>query len=153
MLKRKEPGAMAPGIAANAPVVLWYRVERTSSRAGVAPAGVQRLSRRTFSPTTRIFWKRTERRSITGIRWMLRRLLLHLLKKGIHVERQARLGNSHFHPFHRYRGSDPEDSLVEPPILFPSSQSVSGQHLQEPQHLATVDNGANVGSGGAHPLY
>src|SRR6516162_8105449 len=27
-----------------------YRVERTSSRAGVAPAEVQRLSRRTFSP-------------------------------------------------------------------------------------------------------
>jgi hypothetical protein len=26
-------------------------VERTSSRAGVAPAEVQRLSRRTFSPT------------------------------------------------------------------------------------------------------
>src|SRR5208283_3350553 len=30
-----------------------YRVERTSSRAGVAPAEVQRLSRRTFSPTDR----------------------------------------------------------------------------------------------------
>src|SRR5215831_13366135 len=30
-----------------------YRVERTSSRAGVAPAEVQRLSRRTFSPTIR----------------------------------------------------------------------------------------------------
>jgi len=29
-----------------------YRVERTSSRAGVAPAEVQRLSRRTSSPTT-----------------------------------------------------------------------------------------------------
>jgi hypothetical protein len=29
-----------------------FRVERTSSRAGVAPAEVQRLSRRTFSPTT-----------------------------------------------------------------------------------------------------
>src|ERR1035437_939279 len=29
-----------------------YRVERTSSRAGVAPAEVQRLSRRTLSPTT-----------------------------------------------------------------------------------------------------
>jgi len=29
-----------------------YRVERTSSRAGVAPAEVQRLSRRTVSPTT-----------------------------------------------------------------------------------------------------
>src|SRR5437762_14134688 len=29
-----------------------YRVERTSSRAGVSPAEVQRLSRRTFSPTT-----------------------------------------------------------------------------------------------------
>jgi len=29
-----------------------YRVERTSSRAGVAPAEVQRLSRRTISPTT-----------------------------------------------------------------------------------------------------
>jgi hypothetical protein len=29
-----------------------YRVERTSSRAGVALAEVQRLSRRTFSPTT-----------------------------------------------------------------------------------------------------
>jgi hypothetical protein len=29
-----------------------YRVERTSSRAGVTPAEVQRLSRRTFSPTT-----------------------------------------------------------------------------------------------------
>jgi hypothetical protein len=29
-----------------------YRVERTSSRAGVAPAGVQRLSRRTVTPTT-----------------------------------------------------------------------------------------------------
>src|SRR5215469_16309785 len=29
-----------------------YRVERTSSRAGVAPAEVQRLSRRTFSPAT-----------------------------------------------------------------------------------------------------
>ena len=28
-----------------------YRVERTSSRAGVSPAEVQRLSRRTFSPT------------------------------------------------------------------------------------------------------
>src|SRR5262249_51844815 len=28
-----------------------YRVERTSSRAGVAPAEVQRLSRRTVSPT------------------------------------------------------------------------------------------------------
>src|ERR1700730_5215366 len=28
-----------------------YRVERTSSRAGLAPAEVQRLSRRTFSPT------------------------------------------------------------------------------------------------------
>jgi len=27
-----------------------YRVERTSSRAGIAPAEVQRLSRRTFSP-------------------------------------------------------------------------------------------------------
>src|SRR5215471_15682929 len=30
-----------------------YRVERTSSRAGVAPAEVQRLSRRTFSPIIR----------------------------------------------------------------------------------------------------
>ena len=30
-----------------------YRVERTSSRAGVAPAEVQRLSRRTVSPTRR----------------------------------------------------------------------------------------------------
>ena len=30
-----------------------YRVERTSSRAGIAPAEVQRLSRRTFSPTRR----------------------------------------------------------------------------------------------------
>src|SRR4029453_7916457 len=29
-----------------------YRVERTSSRAGVAPAEVQRLSRRTISSTT-----------------------------------------------------------------------------------------------------
>jgi hypothetical protein len=29
-----------------------YRVERTSSRAGVAPAEVQRLSRRTVSPTS-----------------------------------------------------------------------------------------------------
>ena len=29
-----------------------YRVERTSSRAGIAPAVVQRLSRRTVSPTT-----------------------------------------------------------------------------------------------------
>src|ERR1035437_6172416 len=29
-----------------------YRVERTSSRAGVAPAEVQRLSRRTISPTS-----------------------------------------------------------------------------------------------------
>jgi len=29
-----------------------YRVERTSSRAGVAPAEVQRLSRRTVTPTT-----------------------------------------------------------------------------------------------------
>jgi len=28
-----------------------YRVERTSSRAGIAPAEVQRLSRRTFSST------------------------------------------------------------------------------------------------------
>jgi hypothetical protein len=43
---------MAPGISAYAPVVLWYRVERSSSLAGVAPAGVQRFSRRTFSPTT-----------------------------------------------------------------------------------------------------
>jgi len=32
-----------------------YRVERTSSRAGLAPAEVQRLSRRTFSPTIE-FW-------------------------------------------------------------------------------------------------
>jgi hypothetical protein len=32
-----------------------YRVERTSSRAGVAPAEVHRLSRRTFSPTTRFY--------------------------------------------------------------------------------------------------
>ena len=30
-----------------------YRVERTSSRAGVAPAEVQRLSRRTVTPTTK----------------------------------------------------------------------------------------------------
>src|SRR5580700_5169346 len=29
-----------------------YRVERTSSRAGVAPAEVQRLSRRTVTPTS-----------------------------------------------------------------------------------------------------
>jgi hypothetical protein len=29
-----------------------YRVERTSSRAGVAPAEAQRLSRRTITPTT-----------------------------------------------------------------------------------------------------
>src|SRR6266852_2630886 len=29
-----------------------YRVERTSSRAGVAPAGVQRLSRRTVTPNS-----------------------------------------------------------------------------------------------------
>src|ERR1700687_2387187 len=28
-----------------------FRVERTSSRAGVSPAGVQRLSRRTITPT------------------------------------------------------------------------------------------------------
>jgi len=42
---------MTLGIAADAPVVLCYRVERTMSRAGVAPAEVQRLSRRTFSPT------------------------------------------------------------------------------------------------------
>jgi len=32
-----------------------YRVERTSSRAGAAPAEVQRLSRRTVRPTT---WRR-----------------------------------------------------------------------------------------------
>src|SRR5437879_8927034 len=31
-----------------------YRVERTSSRAGVSPAEVQRLSRRTLSPTEKI---------------------------------------------------------------------------------------------------
>src|SRR5437870_10600052 len=31
-----------------------YRVERTSSRAGVAPAVVERLSRRTVSPTINI---------------------------------------------------------------------------------------------------
>jgi hypothetical protein len=31
-----------------------YRVERTSSRAGVTPAEVQRLSRRTFSPIERL---------------------------------------------------------------------------------------------------
>jgi hypothetical protein len=31
-----------------------YRVERTSSRAGVAPAEVQRLSRRTVSPTIQV---------------------------------------------------------------------------------------------------
>jgi hypothetical protein len=43
---------MAPGIAANAPVALWYRVERTRSRAGVSPAEVQRLSQRTVTPTT-----------------------------------------------------------------------------------------------------
>jgi hypothetical protein len=29
-----------------------YRVERTSSRAGVAPSEVRGISRRTFSPTT-----------------------------------------------------------------------------------------------------
>ena len=40
-----------------------YRVERTSSRAGVAPAEVQRLSRRTFSPTTRD--ARAEGRAVT----------------------------------------------------------------------------------------
>ena len=39
-----------------------YRVERTSSRAGVAPAEVQRLSRRTFSPTIQ---------RATLIRWAL----------------------------------------------------------------------------------
>jgi hypothetical protein len=32
----------------------WYRVERTSSRAGVAPAEVQRLSRRTGTPVETI---------------------------------------------------------------------------------------------------
>jgi hypothetical protein len=32
----------------------FYRVERSSSRAGVSPAEVQRLSRRTFSPTDSI---------------------------------------------------------------------------------------------------
>jgi hypothetical protein len=34
-----------------------YRVERTSSRAGVSPAEVQRLSRRTVTPTTRCCWQ------------------------------------------------------------------------------------------------
>ena len=38
-----------------------YRVERTSSRAGVAPAEVQRLSRRTFSPTTSARKQRPEK--------------------------------------------------------------------------------------------
>src|SRR5262250_3294124 len=32
-----------------------YRVERTSSRVGVAPTEVQRLSRRTVSPTVRLW--------------------------------------------------------------------------------------------------
>src|ERR1035437_4781264 len=36
-----------------------YRVERTSSRAGVSPAEVQRLSRRTVTPTTA--WKNPQR--------------------------------------------------------------------------------------------
>jgi hypothetical protein len=40
-----------------------YRVERTSSRAGVAPAEVQRLSRRTFSPTIPL------KKSSKGILW------------------------------------------------------------------------------------
>jgi hypothetical protein len=53
MLQCKQLGAMAPGIAAG----LWRRLAATEwsepgSRAGVSPAGVQRLSRRTFSPTT-----------------------------------------------------------------------------------------------------
>ena len=34
-----------------------YRVERTSSRAGVAPAEVQRLSRRTFSPIEKLAYR------------------------------------------------------------------------------------------------
>src|SRR5215472_13478194 len=35
-----------------------YRVERTSSRTGVAPAEVQRLSRRTFSTTKKTYAER-----------------------------------------------------------------------------------------------
>ena len=38
-----------------------YRVERTSSRAGVAPAEVQRLSRRTVTPTIRSIY-------VTGVK-------------------------------------------------------------------------------------
>jgi hypothetical protein len=43
---------MAPGIAANAPVVLWYRAERNNSGREFSLAEVQRLSQRTFSPIT-----------------------------------------------------------------------------------------------------
>jgi hypothetical protein len=50
--------------------------------------------------------RRKSYEAASGIRWILDRLFPHFLKKGIHVERQPRLGNSCFHPFHRYGRSD-----------------------------------------------
>jgi hypothetical protein len=52
MLEREELGSGTLEIAANAAVALWYRVERSGSRAGVSPAEVQRLSRCTVTPIT-----------------------------------------------------------------------------------------------------
>src|SRR5947207_13874740 len=44
-----------------------FRVERTSSRAGVAPAEVQRLSRRTATPTNRSTSRMTSEQTSAGI--------------------------------------------------------------------------------------
>jgi hypothetical protein len=57
VLECEEPDAMTLGIAADAPVVLWYRVERNNSGREFSLAGVQRLSRRTVTPLSQTAYR------------------------------------------------------------------------------------------------
>jgi len=55
-LSAQITGSLWLSVIGDRPSYPIYRVERTSSRAGVAPAEVQRRSRRTFSPIERELW-------------------------------------------------------------------------------------------------
>ena len=62
-------GSLTPSVIGGRPSHPIYRVERTSSRAGVAPAGVQRLSRRTVTPINRVICHNGEGSEAPEIFW------------------------------------------------------------------------------------
>src|ERR1700681_1322305 len=84
-----------------------YRVERTSSRAGVTPAEVQRLSRRTFSPTILIEIPPTPQLSFTCLFHMLlcKRSGNKLSHSWLSAQKPGLGGTAEAVPFHQSRST------------------------------------------------